>query len=266
VSILENDLRPVLLRYITGGLSELKRSAFEERLLTDQEFSDDAAVCEQELIDAYALRQLNDGDMESLRPWIESSPGRMQRVKMARALLLPRPQRMRSRQRITVLLAAAACVLAAVTLLFVHRTTQKESTSISQTSATNAKPFQVASGPSVASPVETKPDVILLAVERIRGEQQTASYQVHRDAPVQLQIMLGGETARSGYGLQVVSQEGKRHILLEKKDLEAQSLNGQLYLSVTLPPGSLPPATYTASVSRSGETLVSHFTLKWPQK
>ena len=60
-------------------------------------------------------------------------------------------------------------------------------------------------------------------------------------------------------------KEDSHIILLEKTDLEAQSIDGQLYLNVTLPPGSLPPAIYTASVSRRGETLVSHFTLKWSQ-
>jgi hypothetical protein len=78
--------------------------------------------------------------------------------------------------------------------------------------------------------------------------------------------MLPGETERSGYGLQVVPLEGPSHILLEKTNLQAQSMNGQLYLDVTLPPGFFPPATYAASVSRSGETLVSHFTLKYSQK
>jgi hypothetical protein len=52
-------------------------------------------------------------------------------------------------------------------------------------------------------------------------------------------------------------------ILLQQDNLEAQTLAGQLYLTLTLPPGSLPPATYTASVTRQGNTLVSTFTLKW---
>jgi hypothetical protein len=263
VSISESDLRPVLLRYITGRSTESERTGFEERLLADQEFSDAAAVCEQELIDAYALQQLNADDMEGLRPWIESSPMRMQRVKMARALLLVAPQRIRAKRRMVLILATAACVLAAVTLHLTNRTAQKNPNSAPETSATSPTQSQGVNGPPVASPSDAKPDVILLVAERVRGEQQIATYQVHPNATVQLQIMLGGETARSGYRLQVVPLEGSHHILLEKTGLQAQSINGQLYLNVTLPPGFLPPAAYTASVSRHGETLVSHFTLKW---
>jgi hypothetical protein len=262
VPISESGLRPALLRYIAGRSTEFERAEFEERLLADQEFSDAAAVCEQELIDAYALQQLNADDMEGLRPWVEASPQRMQRVEIARALLLPRPQKIRAKQRMAVILAIAACVLAAVTLHVTHRPVQ----SVPQTSATNGGQSHGANGPSVALPTDTKSDVILLVAERTRGDQQIANYQVHRAAAVQLQVMLSGETAHSGYTLQVVPVEGPRHILLEKKALQAQSMNGQLYLNVTLPPGSLPPATYAASVSRGGETLVSHFTLKWSPK
>lgn len=261
--ISESDLRSALLRYISGRSTESERAEFEERLLTDQEFSDDAAVCEQELIDAYALQQLSVDDMEGLRGWIESSPDRMQRVKMARALLLTPPRKFRIQRRIAFVLAAAACLLLAVTLRLTQRVTQKNSTLVSQTSATNTQPVPM---PAATVPGAIKPDVILLAVERVRGEQQIASYEVHRSAPVQLQIMLGGETARTGYKLQVVPLEGPSQILLEKTNLQAQSMNGQLYLNVTLPPGYLPPATYSASVSRRGETLVSHFTLKWSQE
>jgi negative regulator of sigma E activity len=266
VSITENDLRPALLRYITGRSTEFERAHFEERLLVDQEFSDAAAVCEQELIDAYALQQLNADETAGLKSWIDNSPGRTQRVKMARPLLLAGPQRIRSKQRIAFMLAVAACVLVAITLPLAHRTAQKDATSVSQAPAPNAMPSPSAIAPSVTVPSAIKPDVILLAAERVRGEQQTVSYQVHRDAPVQLQVMLNGETARSGYRLQVVPMEGPRHILLDKTDLQAQSINGQLYLNVALPPGFLSPATYTASVSRHGETLVSHFMLKWSQK
>ena len=126
---------------------------------------------------------------------------------MAQALLLARPQRLRSKQHIAIVLAAAACVLVAVTLHLTNTTARRDSTSISQTSATSSKPLQSTNGVSIASPsdIKRKPDVILLAAERVRGEQQAASYQIHRDASIQLQIMLSGETARSGYGLQKLS-------------------------------------------------------------
>lgn len=266
MSISEYDLCQALLRYIAGRSTESERAEFEERLLTDQEFSEGAAVCEQELIDAYALQQLNADDTEGLKAWIEASPHRRERVKMARALLLAQPRKIRIQRRIAFIWAAAACVALAVTLPLMKKMAQRNPTSVSQTAATSTQSLQSANAPPIALPAAIRPDVILLAAERVRGELQVATYQVHRNSPVQLQIMLPGETVRSGYGLQVLSLEGPRHILLEKTDLQAQSMNGQLYLNITLPPGYLAPETYTAYVSRSGETLVSHFILKWSQE
>ena len=266
MSISENDLRQALLRYIAGRSTESERAEFEERLLTDQEFSDDAAMCEQELIDAYALQQLSVDDMEGLRAWVESSPPRRERVKMARAILLARPPKIRIQRRIAFIWAAAACVALAVTLPLMKKIAQRNPPAVSQTAATNPQQVEGANAPLVASSEAMKPDVILLAAERVRGEEQPATYKVHRNAPVQLQIILPGETERSGYGLQVVPLDEPHHVLLEKADLQAESMNGQLYLEVTLPPGSLPPSTYTASVSRDGETLVSNFILQYSQK
>jgi hypothetical protein len=266
VSISENDLCQALLRYIAGRSTESERAEFEERLLTDQEFSDDAAVCEQELIDAYALRQLNADDMEGLRAWIETSPYRRERVKMARALLAAQPRKIHIQRRIAFVLAAAACVALAVTLPLMKKMMQRDTASVSPTATTSPQVAQTENPPLAALPGTMKPDVILLAAERMRGEPQAATYQVHPNAPVQLQIMLPGETERSGYGLQVFPLEGPHHILLEKTNLQAESMNGQLYLNVALPPGYFPAAAYTASVSREGETLVSHFTLKYSEK
>jgi len=234
--------------------------------MTDQEFSDEAAICEQELIDAYAVRQLNANDMESLKPWIENSPHRRERAKMARALLTAQPQKIRIQRRVAFVWAAAACVALAVTLPLMKKMTQRNTASVSQTATTNPQVAQNENPPLAAVPGTMKPDVILLAAERMRGEPQAATYQVHPSAPVQLQIMLPGETERSGYGLQVFPLAGPHHVLLEKTNLQAESMNGQLYLNVALPPGYFPAATYTASVSREGETLVSHFTLKYSEK
>ncbi len=68
--IVENHLRLELLRYLTGEMSEDKRTAFASRLLGDQEFSDAVAMCEQDLIDAYASETLDQDQMRSIQPWI----------------------------------------------------------------------------------------------------------------------------------------------------------------------------------------------------
>jgi hypothetical protein len=263
VSTPPQELRASFLHYIMGRMPEPERTRFEEQLLEDQDFSDAAAACEQELIDAYALHQLDAEQTRTVGLWIEASPRRVERVAIARTLLLATPQRGLRRKRIGVALAAAACLFAAAALYLVNvRKPHHEQGT--QLSATNAPPTQIQTPPAAAPPSEAaRPDIVLIAAERVRGKQETATYQVHRKSPVQLQVVLPGQTARSGYQVRVTPLADPGKILLQQNNLEAQSLAGQLYLTVTLPPGSLPPATYTASVTSQGNTLISTFTLKW---
>ena len=80
MSLSENDLRVTLLQYLSGKSTELERAHFEERLLADQEFSDAAAVCEQEpvsythLVDIALLQhELLEEHSVLLSYWIGSS-------------------------------------------------------------------------------------------------------------------------------------------------------------------------------------------------
>ncbi len=259
--ISENHLRLSLLRYIAADLTADERAIFEERLLTDQDFSDAIAAYEQDLIDAYALGSLTAEEARSIPTWIEASPRRMQRVNMARAFLIRRPQKIRRKQYVTITLAAAACVLAAVgvTLSLTSKSMRQNSTIVS--SGTMAA---VQKGMPDTPPGNTaKPEVILLVAERTRGQQQITTHQLHSGAPVQLQILLAGETARSGYLLKIHFLGEDKHVLPEYKDLNAESVGGQLYIKVDLLPGSLSQGTYRAFVSRGGDTLVSDFSVRW---
>ena len=259
--ISENHHRLSLLRYIAADLTADERALFEERLLKDQDFSDAVAVHEQDLIDAYALGSLAPEETRSIQAWIEASPRRMQRVNMARAFLIRRPQKIRRKQYVTIVLAAAACILAAVgiTLSLTSKPMRQNSKSVS--SGTIAA---VRNGISETSPGNAaKPEVILLVSERIRGQQQITTHQIHSAAPVQMQILLVGETARSGYSLTIHSLGEDKHVLPEYKDLNAESVGGQLYIKVDFSPGSLLPGTYRAFVSRGGDTLVSDFAVRW---
>jgi anti-sigma-K factor RskA len=261
VSASPDHLRASFLRYITGRLPEPDKTRFEERLLEDQDFSDTAAACEQELIDNYALRRLDAEETRAVGLWIEASPERVARVTMARALLQAAPQRGQQKKKTSITLAAAASLLAAATLYLVNSKMSHHQPQTTQLSASNTAPQD-----QTAAAATTKPDIVLIAAERTRGEQKTATYQIHRESPIQLQVLLPGETSHSGYQLRIVSLTDPSKTLLEQNELEAQSLAGQLYLTATLPPGSLPPATYTASVSRQRDTLISTFALKWATK
>ena len=262
VSISPDDLRASFLLYITGRLPEPDKTRFEEQLIEDQDVSDAAAACEQQLIDNYALHRLDAEETRAIGLWIEASPERVERVAMARALFQATPQQgQRRKKRANIALAAAASLLVAGTLYLVNSKMSHHKQQTPQLSASNTAPRDHA--PSAA---EARPDVVLIAAERTRGEKATATYQVHRENPIQLQVVLPGETAHSGYQLRIASLADQSKTLLQRDGLDAQSMAGQLYLTVTLPPGSLPPATYTASVSRQGDTLVSNFALKWTAK
>jgi len=251
------------LQYIMGRMPEPDRTRFEEHLLEDQDVSDAAAVCEQELIDAYALHRLNEEETKTVSAWIEASPRRVERVAIARTLLQVTPQRGLRRKRIGVALAAAACLLMAATLYLVNTKVLHHGQKPNLSAANAPPPQNQTPATSTTSSEAPQPDVVLIVAERVRGKQETATYQIHRDSPIQLQVVLLGQTARSGYQVRLTPLADQSNILLQRDNLEAQTLAGQLYLTVTLPPGALPPATYTASVTRQGNTLVSTFTLKW---
>ena len=258
--ISEDHLRLSLLRYFAADMTADERALFEERLLTDEEFSDAVAVQEQDLIDAYALGALTAEEMRSIQTWIESSPRRMQRVRMARAFLVKRPQKIRRKQYATIMLAAAACILAAVgiTPSLISKLMRQNSERVS--SGTIAA---VQNGRPQTSPGNTaKPEVILLVADRIRGRQHITTYRVPPGVTVQVQVLLAGASASSDYTLQIVSHDAKPHIVLEQRRLRAQVKEGQPYIEGTFPPGSLPPANYRAFVSRGGDTLIADFAVR----
>jgi anti-sigma-K factor RskA len=262
VSISPDKLRASFLQYIMGRMPETERSGFEEQLLGNQEFSDTAAACENDLIDDYALHRLDPDAAQSIRLWIEASPQRVQRVAIARALLTTTRRRSRYTQtsqhrarQIGAVLAAAACLLIAAAAYRIHTRTRSE-----QLSAANTPPPVPA---AINQPQSATPDIVLLSAERTRGRQAITTYKIHRASSLELQIVLPGETARSSYHVQIRRFADPQKIMLQKDALEAQILAGQLYLTLTAPPNSLPPATYIASVIRQNETLVSVFTLQW---
>jgi anti-sigma-K factor RskA len=258
VPVSQNDLRARFLEYIMGRLPEPERSSIEEQLLADHDLSDAAADCEQELIDDYAMRRLDSEEYREVGLWIEASPDRVQRVAMARALLQRSAHRTSGRHRPVIAFAVAACLVAAAALYIVDTRLNRAAKTTQLATANPATPIIPATVDNNA-----RPDIILIAAERIRGERKIATYPIHHGSPIQLQILLPGESARTGYRLRIASQANRNKALLEQDNLEAQSLNGQLYLNISLPPGSLAPATYLAAVTRQNDTLTSPFIVTW---
>jgi hypothetical protein len=258
------ELRATFLGYITGTLPDADRIRLDEQLLADHDLSDAVAECEQQLIDDYVLHQLSPEDARTVGLWIEASPNRVLRAQMARALLQRTPQTKPRTGYIGVALAIAACLIAAATLyLFNHRTQPPAPLTASSTALRNLPAPAVTPSPSTTSAHTIKPDVILIAAERLRGEQRPAIYQIHRQSPIQLQVIVPNETATTGYSIRISRQSDATNALIRQTNLTAQSLAGQRYLTITLPPESLLPATYTASITHQNDTLASTFILKW---
>ena len=260
--IFDDNLRLNTLRYLTHEMTDDQRARFNERLLYDHEFSDAVALCEQDLIDTYTCGTMDAEEKHIVQLWIEASPRRMERVEFARALLKKRPKVAVVRPFIGVVLAVAACLLVALSLIF--RTIRESryrglKTVTSNTSVHLARPANPA---IVEMGNPQKEQTILLIAERTRGKQKIATYSVHLDAPLRLQVLLIGEIAPTGYTLKITSLKKSHPFVLERTGLSTESVQDQLYLSLLLPPGSLPADRYVARVSVRGRTLVSQFVVR----
>lgn len=254
--IAEDHLHSTVLGYLTGSLSADERTHFEEQLLADQEFSDAVATCEQEILDSYATGSLTPQETASLRAWIETSPRRMQRVRMAQALLRQRPAERRQNWRVAAILAAACLIgIVGAALHFLIKAPAREATVNSPLAA----PLANGISPSKVEPAPhtdaKNPAVILLVAENMRGRQPVVTYRVQSDVPVELQIILA-EGSQGIYNLEITSS-GRS--LVKREGLQPRSLAKHLYLDVSFPPGTFPPATYNAVISGEGTLLARTF-------
>jgi anti-sigma-K factor RskA len=255
----EKQLPSSTLRYLTGALAGEERDSFEARLLMDQDFSDAVAVCEQELIDSFALGQMDPADARSFQSWIDRDPARLQRVRMARALLQHKPSRIGSgRRRLAVMMAVAACLLvsAAITLRMVNRSGNQPKPPAEKPVAAAGSSTQRVTPPRSGT---EKAGVIVLIAERIRGEEPITQYQVHPGTPIELQVLLTGKAPDTPYTLQIVSSG---RVLVERAGLNVREQAGHPYIEVTLPASSLPPATYDVIVSERENRLFSRFAIR----
>jgi hypothetical protein len=254
----EKQLSSQTLRYLTGALDGEERDSFETRLLVDQDFSDAVAVSEQELIDSFVLGQMGPAEARSFQAWVHAAPARMERVRMARALLQKKLPAMSGKgHRFAAILAAAACALVALGITL-HMAKRNQ-----------AKPPGAVAG-AVSSPQGVTPALegtekaaaILLVAERLRGAEPITRYQVHPGSPVELQVLLTGKAPDTQYKLQIVSSGPKRRILIGREGLRVHQKEGHPYLEVTLPAGSLPAATYDVIVSEKDNQLFASFEVR----
>jgi hypothetical protein len=260
--IFDDNLRLNTLRYLTHEMTVDERALFNERLLYDHEFSDAVALCEQDLIDTYACGTMNAEEKGIVQLWIKASPRRMERVEFARALLKKRPKVVSVKPYIGVVLAVAACLLVALGLIF-RTIRESRYRGLKTVASSTAVHLARSANPAIVEKDNSqKEQTILVIAERTRGKQKITTYSVHLDAPLRLQVLLIGEIAPTGYTLKITSLKKNQPFVLERTGLSAESVKEQLYLSLLLPPGSLPADRYIVRVSVHGRTLVSQFVVR----
>lgn len=246
------------MRYFTGAMTEHERASFEETLIADQAFSDAVAACEQDMIDSCAAARLSREESVAVREWIAASSRRTQRFRMAQSLLRANQKHSRTDRR-TMILAIAACLLVAVGV-GVARFEQTRRTVVAPSSVASSAGQSTSPGRVSSPPVKTVATATLLLVaERARGALPVPGYRVQQDIPLHLEILLNGAAARGAYDLKIESLDRPRKLVLERHNLNARQSAGQTFVDATFAAGSLPPATYQASVSSGPAVMISRF-------
>lgn len=256
------QLRDNFLRYVTGGMEPEEVLSFEERLVGDLGFSDAAALCEQELIDAYAAGELNEADTTALQHWLEGSPRRMQRVQLARSLqeIGRRKVQRQWSMRLVLPIAAVIAGLAVLTWMtgrrFVHHP-EPASDAVAQKGvpAGSERPPEPPSSP--AAPEQ----VILVVAERVRGDMPAQLVTPQRGSAVALQVLLPADAADSPYRIRVAKSEGSRGAVLDQRGVRPVVTRDRLVLNAHLPGDALTPGSYTVVVDGAQESFVSRMTV-----
>lgn len=85
---MEQDLETedILRQYLLGQLTEDLQQRVEERLMTDNRFSEQLSAVEEDLVDDYAAGRLIGADKIAFEGLFLAHPGRQQQVEFARAL------------------------------------------------------------------------------------------------------------------------------------------------------------------------------------
>lgn len=254
--------RDQLLAYITGAMSRDQRDAFEQRMIDDDDFSACIALAEQELLEDYATNTLTANESQTLGPWVQASPRRMEHIRLTRDLLLHSKRHTttnipttkasaRSTQRYLATIGAiAACLfLAAVLFWKLH---PHAATPLPQ----NAHLQLPATPPAAITRIP--PDTILLTVERTRGASQPpATYTLHAAAPIRLQFMLPASSKPEAHSLQL--RTGSTNSVTHYNNLTLHTIGGMKYLELLLSPNTLPPGSYTAEISGPSGRFISSF-------
>jgi hypothetical protein len=245
------------LRYVARRMREEEARGFEERLMNDHAYSDAMAVCEQDLIDRFAAGTLGDSDRTSLKTWIESSPGRVQRVRMAQSLLASARHTAKHRTLVRFVLPIAAVIAGLAVVTWVAGRHFGRTPGSAQEEATlHGVPAGQGNAANTNELSTSTNHVILVIAERVRGEQHTQLLTPFRDSAVTLQVLLPEDSPDGPYHLRM-ARTTDRTTVVDLPGLKPVFAGDRLYLIANLHKGVLMPGTYEVSVIGTEDTFIS---------
>jgi hypothetical protein len=244
-------------------MSNAEAETFEERLLSDQEFSDAAAICEQELIDDYSAGEVDDANRNVLRTWIEASPRRVQRVRFAQSLITTRSHKARRARRVRFLLPIAAMIAGlAVATWMIDRNNGGSANPAPNTAKSNdvkGGSSIVAKGNGASASADR---VILVVAERVRGAQHSQMVAHNQNSAITLQVLLPEGAASGPYHLQVKNSRDGRNIVFDEQGLQPSATGQRLYLVVHIHEGALTVGSYEITAASDEDSFTSEITVQ----
>ena len=258
-----HNQQDLLLQYLLGELSPEKESAFQERFLSDEEFAQDLQEARYELLDAYAAKTLDPGQVDRVEKALLASPEQRAGLKFAVAMrareqrkIIPAPQSsfLRSWQ---FSLAAAACVLLLLAAGLVYRNKLTVLQPIAEiengqpTAAPANAPANPAPSPSTPlPPTNQNPEevyAVILSPELVRGVESDRTIAIPAQARIlDLQIVIEGKESK----YYVVELSSSNHAFVKQFDKVSPAQTGDTrYLDVRVPAGALNPGTYNVRVT-----------------
>lgn len=258
----EGDTRELLLRFLLGELPADEIDAFEQRLLSDQEFADRIAEARYDLLDAYAAGELDASTRQRVAKALLQNPRGSVGLAVAQKLQGTRvaskePTRQPNagwtigRKRVWIPIAAAIALAIAGTLYVRHQKTPSTSVAGIQ----NPQPSH-APGRSEAA------FVLLLEPQVTRGAGQPRTVVLPPQmASVEVQLVLGAQEHAGPYQVVLKSQQGQQ--IASLGNLQPRSLGQTRFLQVSIPARLVPSGNYHFDVYPEGSSghLIHSYTV-----
>lgn len=239
--------RDLLLRYLLGEMSPEESAQIDERLLREETLANDFQDARFDLLDAYALDELQPAVRERVHRALVAEDGRYSDLVFSRVLQkrLAEPMRQdhasrtRFRWRWQFVLAAAGLIVAVALSAGLWRKPRNLSSqdsgaakSVSDDHAARSESATQAVGQAFA---------LLLSPQVLRGESSLRRITIPRDVnSIKMQIVVTDSTKR--YSVHVETESGQT--VVARNDLLPQHLGGMSFVEFSMNRSELTPRRY----------------------